>query len=234
MESLFEHLASLTPTSVYCTLGGILLFCGLGLPVPEDISLIAAGYMAHIEVVNVHTVFVVSLAAVLGGDLLAFFVGSFFGPRVLDSRLFRRVFSPRKQMRVRAYFRKYGSKVIFVGRFLPGLRFSIFFSAGTMGVRPTTFILYDSLAAAISVPTLVYLAWYFGEHIDRVGAWARRSEYGILVVAAVAALLIVLKTYRRRGKPTASAEPPVPSEPPPPVPPPPRPPANGTREKSAP
>jgi membrane protein DedA with SNARE-associated domain len=233
MESLFEHLASLTPTSVYSTLAGILLLCGLGLPVPEDISLIAAGYMAHIEVVNVHTVFVVCLAAVLGGDLLAFFVGSLFGPRLLESRLFKRVFSPRKQIRVRAYFRKYGSKVIFVGRFLPGLRFSIFFSAGTMGVRPTTFILYDSLAAAISVPTLVYLAWYFGEHIDRVGAWARRSEYGILVVAGVAVLLVFLKTYRRRSKPASSAAPTPSSEQlPPPVPPPPRPPT--AREKSAP
>jgi membrane protein DedA with SNARE-associated domain len=232
MESLFEHLASLTPTSVYSTLAGILLLCGLGLPVPEDISLIAAGYMAHIEVVNVHTVLVVCLGAVLGGDLLAFFVGSFFGPRLLESRLFKRVFSPRKQIRVRAYFRKYGSKVIFVGRFLPGLRFSIFFSAGTMGVRPTTFILYDSLAAAISVPTLVYLAWYFGEHIDRVGAWARRSEYGILVVAGVAVLLVFLKTYRRRSKPASSAAPAPSPEPPPPVAPPARP--TPAPEKSAP
>src|SRR3954463_13197832 len=197
MESLFEHLASLTPTSVYSTLAGILLLCGLGLPVPEDISLIAAGYMAHIEVVNVHTVLVVCLGAVLGGDLLAFFVGSFFGPRLLESRLFKRVFSPRKQIRVRAYFRKYGSKVIFVGRFLPGLRFSIFFSAGTLGVRTATFLVYDTMAALLSVPTLIYLAWLFGENIDKVASWARRSEYGILFAVSAAVLLLALRAWRR-------------------------------------
>jgi hypothetical protein len=82
------------------------------------------------------------------------------------------------------------------------------------------------------VPTLVYLAWYFGEHIDRVGAWARRSEYGILVVAGVAVLLIFLKTYRRRGKPTSSAEPAPSPELPPPVATPPRP--TPAPEKSAP
>jgi membrane protein DedA with SNARE-associated domain len=198
MESLFDHLASLSPASVYYTLVGVLLLCGLGLPIPEDISLITAGYMAHVRVVNVHTAFLVCLAAVLAGDTLAFVLGTFFGARVLQNRFFQRVFTPRKQLRVRAYFRKYGSKVIFVGRFLPGLRFSIFFSAGTLGVRPATFFVYDALAAAVSVPALVYAAWFFGEHIDRVASWARRSEYGILVVALAALMLIAVKAYRRQ------------------------------------
>jgi membrane protein DedA with SNARE-associated domain len=232
MEPLFEHLATLPPSSVYGTLAGILLLCGLGLPVPEDISLLAAGWLAHIEVVNVHTVFLVCLVAVLGGDMLAFFVGSFFGSRVLESRLFQRLFSPRKQLRVRAYFRKYGSKVIFVGRFLPGLRFSIFFSAGTLGVRFATFILYDALAAAVSVPTLVYLAWHFGKHVDGVLAWARHTEWGILVVAVVVVLIFALKTYLRRGKNRGALKTSPPPDPEIPVPPPPRP--TPAREKSVP
>src|SRR5688572_6544535 len=163
MEWLLDHLASLTPTSVYYTLAGILLLCGLGLPIPEDISLICAGYMAHLGVLNVHTAFTVCFAAVLAGDTMAFFLGRFFGARILENRTFQRIFTPRKQLRVRAYFRKYGSKVIFIGRFLPGLRFSIFFSAGTLRLRPTVFFVYDSLAAILSVPFLVYLAWIFGE-----------------------------------------------------------------------
>ena len=43
MQSLFEHLGSVSPASVYYWLSGILLLCGLGLPIPEDISLISAG-----------------------------------------------------------------------------------------------------------------------------------------------------------------------------------------------
>lgn len=205
MEQLIEHLSSLSPESVYASLAGILLLCGIGLPVPEDISLIAAGYMAHLQVINVHTAVTVCLAAVLGGDAIAFALGRYFGRRVLGSRLFQRVLSPRKQIRVRAYFRKYGSKVILVGRFLPGLRFSIFFSAGTLRLRPAVFLIYDTLAAAVSVPLLVYLAWMFGEHIDRVIMWARRSEYGILAVALALAALIVAKLVRRR-KHTFSGE----------------------------
>lgn len=198
MEWFLEHLAHLPAGSVYLTIAGILLLCGLGLPIPEDISLIAAGYMAHLGAVNVHTMFVVCLTAVLAGDTLAFLLGYFFGRRVLAWGPARKVFTPRKQLRVRAYFRKYGSKVIFVGRFLPGLRFSIFFSAGSLHVRFAVFFIYDALAAILSVPFLVYLAWIFGEHIDQVIAWARRSEYGILVLSGAVVLLLVAKAWRSR------------------------------------
>ncbi len=215
MEWLLDHLSSLDPASVHLTLAGTLLLCGLGLPIPEDISLISGGYMAHLGVVNVHSVFLVCLAAVLGGDCAAFFLGHFFGRRLLVWAPTQKLFSAKKQLRVRAYFRKYGPKVIFVGRFLPGLRFSIYFCAGTLHVRPAVFLVYDTLAALLSVPFLVYLAWIFGEHIDRVIHWARRSEWGILVIAVVAAafLLFKLARYRKRRRrelQTTSATPPAP------------------------
>lgn len=198
MEWLLEHLASLTPAAVYYTLSGILLLCGLGLPIPEDITLISGGWVAHLGIVNVHTTFVICLCAVLGGDTIAFFLGRLFGRKLLDTRLARRFFPPRKQLRVRAYFRKYGSKVIFIGRFLPGLRFSIFFSAGMLRLRTAVFLIYDTLAALLSVPALVYLAYYFGAHIDSVVAWARRSEYGIMIAAFVVVAVVAIKAYRKR------------------------------------
>ena len=203
MDWLLAQLTSLPPSAVYDTLAGILLLCGLGLPIPEDVSLISAGYLAHRGVVNLHTVFLVCFASVLGGDCIAFMLGRLFGSRLLDSRLARRFFRPRKQIRVRAYFRKYGSKVIFIARFLPGLRFSIYLSAGTLRVRPSVFITYDSLAALVSVPALVYLAWAFGEHIDHVVSWARRSEYGILTVVLLAAAWFAVKLLRKRRHETA-------------------------------
>ena len=229
MEWLLDHLQTLSPASVHLTIAGILLLCGLGLPIPEDISLISAGYIAHLGVVNVHTAFAVCLAAVLGGDAIAFLVGRLWGGRLLEWPPAKRLFSERKQRRVRAYFRKFGSKVIFIGRFLPGLRFSIFLSAGTLRVRPTVFFTYDALAALISVPVLVYLAWYFGDQMDQVIAWVRRSEYGILVVASVAVLFVTIKIVRhrrqrRRALAAASAPPADPAGKPPAPPPADRPP----------
>jgi len=193
-----EWLLSQLTSHVYAKLAGILLLCGLGLPIPEDISLISAGYLAHLGKVDAHTVFLVCFAAVIGGDSLAFMLGRGFGTKILASRFGRRYFTPRRQRRVRAYFRTYGSKVVFVARFLPGLRFSIFLSAGMLHVKPHIFFIYDSMAALLSVPFLIYSAWYFGDQIDNVIKWSRRSEYGILALVAVAVVFVAIKLYRKR------------------------------------
>lgn len=198
MKWFIAHLSTLTPLGAYCWLGGILLLCGLGLPIPEDISLIAAGYFAWKGVLDVHLAFAVCFAAVLAGDSLAFFMGRLGGRRVLASKLARRYFTPRRQLRVRAYFRKFGSKVVLVGRFTPGLRFTIFFTAGTLHLRPSVFLIYDFSAAAFSVPVLVYSAWYFGGQIDRVISYARHTEHGILVAIVVSGIVLGIKAWKRR------------------------------------
>ena len=93
MDSLLAHLSSLSADSVYLTLIGILLLCGLGMPIPEDISLISAGYLAHLGVVGVHRVFMVCLLAVLLGDSMAFGLGWKWGHRLLKTRFLRRYFA---------------------------------------------------------------------------------------------------------------------------------------------
>jgi membrane protein DedA with SNARE-associated domain len=203
LKWFIAHLSTMTPLGAYCWLGGILLLCGFGLPIPEDISLIAAGYFAWrgdqglYPGLNVHTAFAVCFGAVLGGDSLAFFLGRHFGRRVLASRLARKYFTPRRQLRVRAYFRKFGSRVVLVGRFTPGLRFTIFFTAGTLHVRPAVFLIYDFTAAAFSVPVLVYTAWYFGKQIDRVILFARRTEHGIVAFIVLAIAVIGIRAWRK-------------------------------------
>ena len=201
-----EWLLSQLTSHVYAKLAGLLLLCGLGLPIPEDISLIAGGYLAHLGTGDLHRIFLVFFLAVLGGDSLAFGLGRGFGTKLLASRFTHRYFTPRRQRRVRAYFRTYGSKVVFVARFLPGLRFSIFLSAGMLHVRPHVFLLYDTMAALLSVPVLVYSAWFFGDQIDSVIKWTRRSEYGILALVGVVALYLAIKLYRKRKSRPALAE----------------------------
>jgi len=200
MEWFIKHLSTMTPGEAYLWLTGILLLCGLGLPIPEDVSLIAAGYFAYKGVLNVHKALLVCFAAVLAGDTFAFFLGRWFGQRMLASPWMRRYFTPKRQRRVRAYFRKFGNRVVFIGRFAPGLRFSIFFSAGMLHLRAPVFFIYDSLAATISVPVLVYLAWFFGGQIDRVVAFARHTEHGILLAVSIAALVVGIRAYRRRKR----------------------------------
>jgi membrane protein DedA with SNARE-associated domain len=200
MEWFIKHLSTMTTVEAYLWLTGILLLCGLGLPIPEDVSLIAAGYFAYKGVLNVHKALAVCFAAVLAGDTFAFFLGRWFGQRLLATSWMHRYFTPKRQRRVRAYFRKFGNRVVFVGRFAPGLRFSIFVSAGMLHLRPSVFLIYDSLAATISVPVLVYLAWFFGGQIDHVVSYARHTEHGILLAVSIAAAVVGFRAWRKRQR----------------------------------
>ena len=156
MKWFIAHLSTMTPIGAYLWLGGILLLCGLGLPIPEDISLIAAGYFAwrakqaprppststwRSRSASRRCWRATRWRSSWGG-------GS--GGACWRATLARRYFTPRRQLRVRAYFRKFGSKVVLVGRFTPGLRFTIFFTAGTLHVRPAVFFIYDFVGGGCS------------------------------------------------------------------------------------
>jgi membrane protein DedA with SNARE-associated domain len=47
---------------------------------------------------------------------------------------------------------------------------------------------------------LVYLAWYFGEKIDRVVAYARHTEHGIAILLVIGVAIVAVRAYRRRRK----------------------------------
>ena len=66
--------------------------------------------------------FVVGMAGVLAGDGIMFTAGRVFGNRVLKFRPIARILTQERFEAVQEKFEKYGNWVLFVARFLPGLR----------------------------------------------------------------------------------------------------------------
>lgn len=132
----------------YLLLLGILLAAGLGLPLPEDIPLIIAGYLIHIGQFGFTMALLVSMVGVLGGDSLAFLAGWRFGKGGRKS-LMERLAGAKNRERVQRYFDRYGIRTLAIARFLPGLRAATYFTAGASGVRYLTFILVDGIAAKL-------------------------------------------------------------------------------------
>jgi membrane protein DedA with SNARE-associated domain len=179
----------------------VLILCGLGLPVPEDVVLVAAGALGQLDERSWLEVSALMYAGVMLGDSSIFVAGRYFGARLRNSRWFQRYFSEKKQTRVENLFHRYHSWVLFVGRFLPGLRAPIFFTAGSTRVKFWKFFLFDGLAALISVPFFVWLGfWLWGRFKDDIvqleHAVARTKTYSLLV-AAVILLAVVLFVVRK-------------------------------------
>jgi membrane protein DedA with SNARE-associated domain len=177
---------------------GALLACGFGFPMPEDIILIAGGILAQQEGGPLWPSFLVAYAGVIIGDGIMFTIGRTIGPRVLAHPFVMRIFTPARRGRVEHIFARWGAYAVFMGRFAAGVRAWVFLTAGAMKVRTPMFIVFDSLAAFMSVPLFIWVGYKFGENIDAI----KRAKIivGIIVGAAFLAYLGYTLWRRRKEK----------------------------------
>ena len=196
MDSLVDFLLGFYGPAPYLVVFGILLACGVGLPIPEDITLFAGALLSYYGVTHVGWMIVVSFAGVILGDSIVFYMGAHYGRRLTKKWFFHKLLPDDRLNLVGNKLRaKNGNKFIFAARFMPGLRAPIFFSAGTLHLPYRIFLLYDGLAALISVPLIIGAVYYFGDELDRVVRLIQRVEHGILSVIGVAVILILTKWY---------------------------------------
>jgi membrane protein DedA with SNARE-associated domain len=206
---MFETLLSFFQNSPLSIWGPflVLLLCGLGLPIPEDIVLVTAGVLGQIDGRSWIEVSALMYAGVLAGDTITFFAGRHVGGWVLTSRWFQRIFPPQKQAKVVDFFEKNGSMGLFIGRFLPGLRAPIFFTAGSMKVPFLKFLFFDGLAALLSVPVFVWLGhWLWGKFKDDVGQFHRTLSqsqgyalWAVVVIVSVSVIVFLIWNRKRRA-----------------------------------
>lgn len=178
----------------------LLLACGFGLPMPEDIILFAAGLMAYYGAADVWVMIAVSFAGVMLGDSAVFTIGALYGRKIRKIGFVRRMLPPKRMKMVRHKLHQQGNKVIFAARFMPGLRTPVFFSAGTLHLPFRVFFFFDGLAALISVPTIVYAIYHFGSHVDKVIKVIKRLQFGVIGTILLIIVLLVLKDWWARRK----------------------------------
>ena len=206
-----SFIADLLEKLPYLGLFGVLLVAGLGVPLPEDIPLLIAGWLVHKGSANLYGMIGVGLAGVLIGDFLLFNMGRRYGESIIEHRMMRRVVSPALLARAEGMFARHGAKIIFVARFMPGLRAVLFATAGIFRVRPIKFLLIDGAAAAASVPLLIWLGERFGARLEEIAHDARKAQ--LIAAACLAAAIAVWCGWeyyqvKRRKRVGAEATPP--------------------------
>ncbi len=195
MDKIVDILLSFYGPTPYFLIFGILLICGLGLPIPEDITLFAAGLSAYYGLTRLWVTIVVAYIGVILGDSVIFWLGVKYGRKLTKRWLFHRLLPDERLNSVREKFHQRGNKLIFVARFMPGLRAPIFFSSGTLHLPYPVFLFYDGLAALISVPTIIGAVYCFGDELDKVVRVIQRIEHSIFFVLAALVLAALGKWY---------------------------------------
>ncbi len=178
----------------YLGLFAVLILCGLGLPVPEDVALLTGGFLVHRGITDYPTTLAIALVGVVMGDNSLFLIGRRFGTGLLSYFGVERPYSRERIEWLRGFMDRHGSKAIFYARFLAGLRALIYLSAGSLGVRPARFFFYDLLGALISVPVMVSIGYFFGPQIELGIAYIGGFER-VLILIVVISLLFWLSRY---------------------------------------
>ncbi len=167
-----------SPLIVYGIIVMLMVLSSFGLPVPEEVTLLSSGLVAHMAnhpaeypppyegAVGVQTlnVDIVAFFAVFLSDFLVFSLGKHFGPKIFESKALRKL-SPEAKARIFSWTKKYGAFAGGIFRFTPGLRFPGHLACGMLGTKTWKFVAVDGFAALISVPTQVYLISYYGREI---------------------------------------------------------------------
>lgn len=183
----------------YATVFGILVACGLGVPLPEDISLILGGFLAHKGAANLSVMMVVGFAGILVGDSLIYLAGRRLGGKLGrdgSGGFFARIVTPEKRAKVEGLFVKHGQKIVCIARFMPGVRAVTYFTAGSVGMSYWRFIFWDGLAALLSAPVFIWLGFHFGGELDTMISKFKEGQFAVMGVLAVAAIGFFL--WRRR------------------------------------
>lgn len=199
------------PWMVYSFVWAMMLASGFGLPVPEEITLISVGLIAYmarhpelypppasgVEAVDLTTLALTCFFAVLFSDTLVYGLGRFFGTRITQSALFKKIISEEKLKKIEGLAHKYSYWVCGIFRFTPGIRFPGHISCGMTKISWRKFFLVDGAAVILSVPTQVILVAMYGETIIGIIKKVNQGIFKIIIVAVLA--FIIYKVYQARA-----------------------------------
>lgn len=133
------------------------------IPIPEELVLLALGYLSGTGAINGFIVIPITISALLVNDIILYSLAK-RGSKI-TSYLYNRFFAKRLEKRGDTWLNMNIGSIIFFSRFLVQLRFIGPFVAGTRHLPLKKFVIYDLLALVVYVPLFTGLGWYFHSRI---------------------------------------------------------------------
>ena len=178
----------------------ICVFVGnLGVPVPEESVVLAAGFLAGQGILDIKFVYLMVVLSAIAGDSSGYLIGRTGGQRLLErlSRSFR--FVRRRNESFKTFFNTHGTKAVFMARFITGLRFMAGPMAGAAGMPFTQFLRWNVMGALAWCSVMVAGGYLVGTELYRIipfrdvkGRWVALGIFLVMVG-------IVIFWWRERG-----------------------------------
>jgi len=169
-----------------------------GLPVPGETTLLAGAALARFGRLSLIWVIAAAIGGATLGDNLGFLIGRRGGRALAERHGWKIGLNPRRLSQFDRYFERHGAKVVFIARFVTGLRVFGAMLAGGSGLPWRKFLFYNASGAIVwstAVATAGYALAYSWETLER---WIGRSGLVALAIVVVIAIIAFVGQQRRR------------------------------------
>ena len=172
----------------------LLVLGGLGLPFPEDATLILCGVFIATGIAAPAHALIASYAGLILMDLFLYHIGRKYGTKLTQHKKFRRIITREKLLRLEDRFSRWGGLFLLAGRQLVGLRSQIFVVSGILRMPYAKFLAIDMVSAIISMSVMVSIGYAGG---NSVKAFSKdMDKIGHLAVAAAVAFVFFFIFYK--------------------------------------
>jgi membrane protein DedA with SNARE-associated domain len=167
----------------------------IGIPLPSEIILPYAGYLAYLGRFEFWIVVIVGTFACLVGSLITYFI-AFFGGNYFFKRYGKYVGITERELHVaNEWFEKYGEIFVFFSRTIPGVRAYSSIPAGICRMDLKKFSSYTLLGSLPWNAALVLVGFYLGANWHDI-----TSTYYTIVVAVLLIFAVVILVYVLRSR----------------------------------
>lgn len=167
-------------------------------PIPSEVILPLAGYLAKQGSLQLILVFVTSTLGAYLGALLLYWLGAKLGLQRSIRGLSRLPLVDREDFEKAAgWFRRHGRSSIFFGRLLPGVRSLISLPAGASGMPLATFSVYTLAGSGLWNGALIGLGYLLGTQYQLIEQYSRFLNYAVYAALGVTVALLVVRRLKR-------------------------------------
>jgi membrane protein DedA with SNARE-associated domain len=167
-------------------------------PIPSEVILPLAGYLAKQGLLNLVLVFITSTLGAYVGALLLYWLGARLGLERSIRGLSRLPLMERQDFENAAdWFSRHGRSSIFFGRLFPGVRSLISLPAGASNMHLATFSVYTLAGTGLWNGTLIGLGYALGSQYQVIEQYSRLLNIAVYVALGMTVAWLVVRAVRR-------------------------------------
>jgi membrane protein DedA with SNARE-associated domain len=165
------------------------------IPVPSELVMPPAGYLAHQGEMNIWLSILMGTAGSLVGAYANYFTAHYLGrPLVLKYGKYVGI-TEHKFAKVEGFFLRHGEISTFIGRLLPVVRHLISIPAGIAGMNHLRFSLYTLAGAGLWCTILAWIGYFIGREQALIMKYSHQAVIGVVLFSG---LVVAVYVWRQR------------------------------------